>query len=223
MVRLMIIEDDRQLNNALKIYFENAGYLVLSARDTAEARRCLMEKSVDLILADIHLPGESGLVFCRQVRKERGIPVVFLTGKDEEEDILEGYEAGCEEYVIKPVSPRVLFKKIEAVLKRNTLPGDVLLYGDLKIDYEKRRVWRREAEIKVTGREWKILDVLSRNKGKIVSKEMLLERVWDREGNFVDDHAIAVTINRLRKKIEEGEGQPVYIKNIFGVGYTFGE
>lgn len=93
----------------------------------------------------------------------------------------------------------------------------------MRIDYDKNRVWCDSEEIKLTAKEWKILSLLSMNKGKIITQEILLEKVWDLEGNFVDKHAVTVTINRLRKKIEKNASEPVYIKNVFGIGYTFGE
>ena len=121
----------------------------------------------------------------------------------------------------KPVSPRVLVKKIGAVLRRNE--RSYLTYRSLSIDVEGRRVWREREEISLTAREWKVLLLLAENRGRIITKETLLEKVWDAEGSFVDDHAVTVVINRLRKKLESDPGKPVYIRNIFGVGYTFGE
>lgn len=222
MVRLLIIEDDLSLNYALKIYFEKAGYMVFQGVSCKEAERIIKQENIDLIVADIGLPDQSGLVFAEKIRKERNVPIIFLTAKDEEQDVLAGYDVGCEEYVTKPISPKILQKKIEVILKRQE-NDNILVYQALKIDYEKRRVWKEEQEINVTDREWKILYLLAKNKGAIVTKEILLEKVWDVEGNFVDEHVVSVVINRLRKKIEDSTGEPVYIKNVFGVGYTFGD
>ncbi len=145
-----------------------------------------------------------------------------MTAKDEDEDILAGYDAGCEEYVTKPISPKILLKKVEVILKRNTDSGNMLYYKDLKIDYEKKRVWMEEKEIKLTPKEWKLLELLSRNKGKIITKDLLLNQIWDIDDNYVEEHAVTVSISRLRKKMgKDAEG--IYIKNIFGLGYTFGE
>jgi len=222
MTKLLIIEDDKQMNTALKIYFEKAGYEVFQALNCLEAHH-MMLNNPDIMIVDVGLPDESGISFCKQVLHTKKIPVVFLTAKDEETDILSGYEAGCEEYVLKPVSPKILLKKLEVILKRNIDSGKVLVYRGLQIDYEKKRVWLEDKEVGLTLKEWKILDILSRNKGKIVTKEMLLKQIWDIEGNFVEEHAVIVTINRLRKKIEKHDKNPIYIKNIFGVGYTFGD
>lgn len=222
MIKLLIIEDDAQINTALKIYFEKAQYLVFQAFNCREARH-MLENEPDIMIVDVGLPDGSGIDLCRNILQKKKIPVLFLTAKDEEKDILDGYEAGCEEYVAKPVSPKVLLKKIEVILKRKNDSKKILSYQELKIDFEKGRAWLKNCEIKLTSKEWKILEILSKNRGKIITKEMLLEQIWDAEGNYVEEHAVAVVINRLRKKIEKDVKNPVYIKNIFGIGYTFGE
>ena len=180
---LLIIEDDLDMNNALKIYFEKEDYKVYQAFNSFEAEKYLKENEIQIIIADIGLPGESGLDFIHRIQKDKKIPVVFLTAKDEEEDILKGYDAGCEEYVTKPISPKVLQKKLDTILKRN-VEKDILNYKEIKIDYKKRRVWIRNEEIKLTSKEWKILEVLTINMGKIITKESLLQKIWDIEENF---------------------------------------
>ena len=220
-MRILLVEDDAQMNEALKIFFCKAGYTVLQAYNAKEAEWYL-DKGADVIIADIGLPGTSGIGFCKKLLKYKDIPVIFLTAKDDEEDILEGYEAGCQEYVTKPVSPKVLLKKVEVILKRSGA-GNIMEYRDLRIDFDKRNVWNRDREIKLTIKEWKVLSILAASRGNIVTKEMLLEKIWDADNNFVDDHALTVVINRLRKKIEPDPSSPVYVKNVFGVGYTFGE
>lgn len=223
MTTLLIIEDDLDMNNALCIYFEKENYKVFQAFNSAEAEKYLKEADIHLIIADIGLPGESGLHFIRRLSVNKKIPVVFLTAKDEEEDILKGYDTGCEEYITKPISPKILQKKLETILKRNIEYEGILYYKEMKIDHEKRKVWIRDTEIKLTSKEWKIFEVLTANKGKIITKEILLHKIWDIDENFVDEHVVTVVINRLRKKIEVDTKAPVYIKNVFGVGYTFGE
>ena len=220
-MRILLIEDDIRMNEALSIFFRKEGYTVLQAYNAKEAEWC-MDKQPDVIIADIGLPGTSGIDFCKKLLKYKEIPVIFLTAKDDEDDILEGYEAGCQEYVTKPVSPKVLLKKVEVILKRSG-SGNILEYKDLRIDFDKRKVWNCDREIRLTVKEWNVLSILAANRGSIVTKEMLLEKIWDADNNFVDDHALTVVINRLRKKIEPDLSGPVYIKNVFGVGYTFGE
>lgn len=223
MIKLLILEDDREMNHALRVYFQRNQYTVYQAFNSMDAERQIKENEIDIMLADIGLPGESGICFIRRLLKRKQIPVIFLTAKDEEEDILAGYDSGCEEYVTKPISPEILQKKLEAVIKRNMRESHILYYKEIELDYEKRRVWMKDEEVKLTVKEWKILEILAANKGKIVTKEMLLQKIWDIDENFVDEHVVTVVINRLRKKIEKDTKTPVYIKNIFGVGYTFGE
>lgn len=223
MIKIQIVEDDLQMNNALKIYFEKAGYAVFQAFNCIDAESDLKKEDIDIIIADVGLPGQSGLELAKKIRKDKNIPFVFLTARDEEEDILNGYDVGCEEYITKPISPKVLQRKIETILKRKNDIGNILFYKELKIDYEKGRVWKNDIEIRLTSKEWKVLKVLAVNKGRIITKEALLDKIWDIDGNFVDDHVVKVLISRLRKKLEENAGSPVYIKNVFGVGYTFGE
>lgn len=223
MIRIQIIEDDVEMNNALKIYFEKAGYIVLQCYNVNEAYKMMQMPQADIIIVDIGLPDGSGLELAGKIKNSKDVPVVFLTARDEENDILKGYAAGCEEYITKPVSPKILQKKIEAILKRSKTIGNVMIYKELQIDYEKRRLWKNGTEIKLTSKEWKILSLMSKNRGKIMTQESLLEKIWDSEGNFVDKHTVAVVISRLRKKIETSTEEPVYIKNIFGIGYIFGE
>ncbi len=220
-MKILLVEDDTSLNEALKMYFTKAGYAVLQAYDAKEAEEKLKYEP-DIMIADVGLPGESGVNFCKRVLRHRRLPVIFLTAKDEEADILSGYAAGCQEYVTKPVSPKVLEKKIEVILRRGK-EENVLEYKDLRVDCGRGRVWNSSGEIRLTAKEWEVLYILVLNRGKIITREMLLEKVWDADGNFVGDHTLSVVINRLRKKLEQDPTRPVYIKNVFGIGYTFGE
>lgn len=221
MFKILIIEDDTQMNRAMQLFFSKNGYQVLQAKNCSEAKQIIYEKP-DIIVADIALPDGTGIDLYKNLSRANKVPVIFLTAKDEEDDILAGYEAGCEEYVTKPISLKILLKKVEVILKRNTDSGNMLYYKDLKIDYDKKRVWMKEKEIQLTPKEWKLLELLSRNKGRIITKELLLNQIWDIEDKYVEEHVITVSINRLRKKIDKNTDN-IYIKNIFGLGYTFGE
>lgn len=223
MSSILLLEDDEELGEALRIYLQKAGYEIRLAGNCRSAEIFLTEYVPDIVIADIMVTDGSGLEFGKMVIEKSQIPVVFLTAKDDESDILKGYEAGCEEYVTKPLSPRILEKKIATILKRQKDNHNTMCYKKLKIDYDKKRVWHGEEEVHLTSREWKILELLAKNQGKIVTKEVILEQVWDIDENFVDTHAVTVVINRLRKKIENNMTEPVYIRNVFGVGYTFGE
>lgn len=223
MTQLLILEDDMDINNALKIFFEKNGYSVHQAYRCTEATDLLRQITPDILIIDISLPDGSGLQIGKEIVNQYNLPVVFLTARDEESDIINGYEVGCEEYITKPISPVVLEKKIKTILKRRSNENDIMYYKELKIDFDKQRLWKTNEEISLTAKEWKIFHLLAKNKGKIITQEVLLEKIWDVDGNFVDKHAVTVVINRLRKKVETDSAKPEYIKNIFGVGYTFGD
>ena len=137
--------------------------------------------------------------------------------------MIRAYERGCEDYIVKPFSAEILKRRIQVVLRRNASDGDVLEYQGLRIDYAKKTVSAGQEKLKLTSREYKLLEYLSRNMGQILSKEMILGRVWDIDGNFVGDNTVSVTINRLKKKLGKTAEGMEYIRNVFGMGYVFGE
>lgn len=158
--------------------------------------------------------------------KERAgeIAGYFLTARDEEEDIVEAFDAGADDYLVKPVAHAVLLKHIEAVLRRTGgEPNQVFYYQDFSLDYDRKEARIQGQPVVLTPKEYGILEVLTQNQKKVVTKRMLLEQVWDDGGNFVEENTLHVTLNRLKKKIEPDPAHPVYVKNVFGLGYTFGE
>lgn len=151
-------------------------------------------------------------------------PIVFFTANDTEEDMVKGFESGCDDYIAKPFSLELLKHKINAILRRNTNDNaDVFEYKNMKINYDKMAVSLNDEVVNLTATEFKLLEVLSKNKGQVLTKEILLQKLWDDSGNFVDENTLSVNIRRLRKKIETDSKNPEYIKTVFGVGYTFGE
>ena len=220
MTRIGIIEDDRLLNEALCTYLETLGYITDSAFSFEEGM-ALADKHPDLLLADIGLADGSGIEICRMVRGKT--PVIFLTAKDGEEDMLRAFGCGADDYLVKPFPMPVLAAHIQAVLRRTGGSRNELHYLDMHIDYDKKQVQLAGSPVKLTPREYQLLELLSQNRGKVVTKDMILEKVWDSRGVFVDDNTVNVTLNRLKKKIEPDPSHPLYIRNIFGLGYTFGE
>ena len=220
MIRIGIIEDDRLLNEALCTYLETIGYLTDSAFSFKEGIE-LSKRQHDLLLADIGLADGSGIEICRMVRGKT--PVIFLTAKDGEEDMLRAFGCGADDYLVKPFPMPVLAAHIQAVLRRTGGSRNELHYLDMHIDYDKKQVQLAGTPVKLTPREYQLLELLSQNRGKVVTKDMILEKVWDSRGVFVDDNTVNVTLNRLKKKIEPDSSHPLYVRNIFGLGYTFGE
>ena len=179
-------------------------------------------KGYDLFLLDINLPDGSGMDLCTRIRETRETPILFLTANDTEEDMLEGFGAGCDDYISKPFSVEVLRKKVQAVLKRAGREGGSRFhYGNLTVDMDRRLVSVNGEEVQLTATQYRLLEYLIVNRGRVVTKEMLLEHIWDVNGEFVDDNTVRVNINRLRHKLHDEEQQ--YIVTVFGMGYTFGE
>lgn len=222
MKKITVIEDDKLLNQALAIALEKSGYQVSSGFSCREAMT-LLKENPDLMLVDINLPDGSGISICRKAEEFGHIPVLFLTARDEEQDMLEAFEAGGDDYVVKPFQMSVLKKRIEAILRRSSKEEDLFLYRELKIDWKKKQVFYQKEQVNLSAKEFRLMELLVKNKGQILTKETILERVWDIDGQFVVDNTVSVTVNRLRKKIEPDPAHPVFIKNVFGIGYTFGD
>lgn len=220
MYNIFVIEDDRELNEGICYALEKEGYSTVKAYSLIEAKDLYLKKHADLMLLDVNLPDGEGFSFCRWIKGQCDIPVLFLTARDLEEDALMGYELGAEDYITKPFSMKILKQKIKVVLKR-TKQGRQELFDDgfLKIDFSAAKVWVSGNECMVTPTEFRLLKQFVQNRGQLLTYTILLERIWDTGANFVDKHALAVNINRLRKKIEDQEHQ--YISNIYGMGYQW--
>ena len=163
----------------------------------------------------------SGMEFCKKIRETAETPVLFLTANDTEQDMLEGFGVGCDDYIPKPFSIEALRKKVQAVLKRTINDTARIRYKNLEVDTDKCLVLLNGEKVHLTSTEYKLLCCLIENKGRIVTKAMLLEQLWDIDGNFVDENTIRVNIKRLRQKLKDEKQE--YIVTVFGMGYTFGE
>ena len=219
MIKVGLIEDDRLLNESLALLLEKEGYQIYKGYSVADGLK-LLNNGLDLLILDVTLPDGLGYSI---IERAKAVPVIFLTARDEEADMIRAYERGCEDYIVKPFSAEILKRRIQVVLRRNASDGDVLEYQGLRIDYAKKTVSAGQEKLKLTSREYKLLEYLSRNMGQILSKEMILGRVWDIDGNFVGDNTVSVTINRLKKKLGKTAEGMEYIRNVFGMGYVFGE
>lgn len=220
MQKILVVEDDREMNQGISYVLEEEGYRTISAHTIAEGRDAYEKNGADLILLDVNLPDGEGFGFCRWIRERSKVPVLFLTARDLEEDALLGYEVGAEDYVTKPFSMKILLRKISVILKRSgEEQGTVFDDGFLRLD-----LFRAKAEVKgkacsVTPTEFRILKEFLAHRGQLLTYEVLLDRLWDGGNQFVDKHALAVNINRLRGKIEDAEHK--YISNVYGMGYQW--
>lgn len=225
MASIFLLEDDRPLAGGIKIALEKDGHKVICAYSCADARDALRRCSPELYLLDINLPDASGLDFCRSVRESSDSPVIFITANDTEADMLSGFAAGCDDYIAKPFSVSVLRQKVLAMLKRNAafMPKNSLTYKGLSIDFDKMTAVKNGEDCRLTATEYRLLEYMAKNKGKVLTRGMLLEQIWDIDGNFVDENTLSVHIKRLRSKLEEDSKKPEYVITVFGIGYTFGE
>lgn len=223
MRRILIVEDDTLLNKTLSYNLLSEGYEVDSAGCCREAGELLAGPGYDLALLDINLPDGSGLELCEGLRKSgSGTYVMFLTANDRESDMLKGYEAGGADYLTKPFSVAVLCKKIGAVfdrLERHAPKRDLYDDGFLKIDFSGQSAQRNGEPLDFTPKEYRTLLLFIRNERLILTKRQLLEKLWDVDGDFVDEHTLTTIISRIRKKIET-EGR-IYIKTAYGIGYQW--
>lgn len=225
MYKILIVEDDIIINGGIKVYLEKQGYQVDSVDCISDANEAL-SKEYHLIILDINLPDGSGLDFCAQIRKSRKTPIIFLTAKDTEEDMILGFEQGCDDYIAKPFSVQLLGQRVKAVLRRSAMILDdheIFQYKELDIDFEKRKVQAAGNPIKLSPTEFKLLQILVENRGQVVTRDILFEKVWDCDENYIDENTLSVHIRRLRNKLESDPKNPEYIITVFGIGYTFGE
>lgn len=217
---IFVVEDNWELNQGICHMLEKEGYQTKSAHSIKEAKAILAGWRADLLLLDVNLPDGEGFALCERVRKTSDIPVLFLTARDIEEDVLKGYEMGAEDYVTKPFSMKILLKKLRVILRRDK-DGKTPVWDDgyLKIDVGRARVEIEGTDCPVTPTEIRILQEFISHKGQLLTYEVLLDRLWEGGSQFVDKHALAVNMGRLRSKIEDDAHK--YISNVYGMGYQW--
>lgn len=219
---ILLLEDDDSLNHSVSLKLKKEGYTVHSAFTVKEALSFYQNQNLSLIICDISLPDGSGLDFCSRVRQESDVLFLFLTALDREEDIVAGYRQGADDYITKPFSMAALTAKVGALLKR--FPADApnsIVSGDITLFPQVGRVVKGNHNLALTAKEYSLLSFFMENPMRILSRNQLLEAIWDIEGNFVDENTLSVNIRRLREKIEDDPSAPVILKNIRGLGYIW--
>ena len=222
MAEILLVEDDGDIAFAVTAGLARAGYTAHSARTLAQAKAAFDAPRPDLILLDYNLPDGPGDDFCRWVKARADTPVIFLTVRDEEADIVRGLDLGADDYIVKPFSLAVLLSRVAAVLRR-AVPGHTadgwLHCGALALDPAETKAYREGREIALTAQEYRLFAVLMENKNQTLTRARLLEKLWDADGNFVSDNTLTVTMKRLREKL----GRPSYIQTLRGIGYRLEE
>lgn len=221
MAHILIIEDDNALRMGIALALKGEGREVSTCARLTEGDTVLREQTPDLILLDINLPDGSGLDFCRKLREHSNVPVIFLTANDTELDEVMGLEAGGDDYITKPFSLAVLRARVDAALRRKDRTQEaVLTFGDLQLDFHAFHFTKNGVELSLSKTEQRLLHLLVENRGRTLTRDQLLDRVWD-GGEFVDENALSVAIRRLRSKVEENPKHPKYIQTVYGIGYTW--
>ena len=226
MYNILVVDDDKEIANAIDIYLSREGYNIIKAYDGEEAIQKVNENEIHLIILDIMMPKKDGLQTLEEIRKNKTIPVIMLSAKSEDYDKISGLDLGADDYITKPFNPLELIARVKSNIRRYVDFGNInknektniLKSGDLSIDDESKKVMVEGKEIKLTATEYNILKFLLKNKGKVFSISQIYENVWNEE-SFGAENIIAVHIRHIREKIEINPKEPKYLKVIWGVGY----
>jgi two-component system response regulator RegX3 len=225
MTRVLIVEDEPDLADPLAYLLRREGYEATVAEDGPAALSSFREEGADIVLLDLMLPGMPGTEVCRQLRSASAVPVIMLTAKDSEVDIVVGLELGADDYVTKPYSARELLARIRAVLRRSTqnqtdLEDRILTGGRVSLDIDRHTVTVDGTAIAMPLKEFELLEVLMRNEGRVLTRGQLIDRVWGTD-YFGDTKTLDVHIKRIRSRIEKEPGNPVMLVTVRGLGYRF--
>lgn len=220
--KILIIEDDPTLQRVLRDNFEFSGYEVQTISDGRKGVQAVIDSKPDLILLDIMLPGINGFDICRRIRKEGlATPIIMLTAKSQESDILLGLNLGADDYLSKPFSIDVLLARANACLRRRReVPGKIFQFGECKLDPESHKLIRNGEEVLLTPKEFRLLDFFAKNVGRALTRQKILDGVWG-EDLIVTERSVDRCINSLRNKVEPDPQYPQFIKTIRDVGYRF--
>ncbi len=223
MKHILLLEDDAALGQGIWYALENDGVQVELCTALAQAQGILPGRDFDLLILDVNLPDGSGLDLLRDVRRRHSsVPVILLTANDLETDIVVGLESGADDYITKPFSLAVLRARVNAQLRRGTpvQAATVELEG-FSFDFEWMEFRKNGQLIELSKTEQRLLRVLTENRGRVLSRETLLERVWPGGGEYVEENALSVTVKRLRDKLEDTPSKPCFLKTVYGIGYTW--
>ena len=226
MRNILMVEDDSTIAFAVKYAVEQEGFNLDIAENLENARKIVNSKEYDLILLDVMLPDGNGYEFLKQLREhDEDTPVIFLTARDEEVNIVMGLDIGVDDYITKPFRVRELISRINAILRRKGKSQDsnkkILKFKNISIHTLEARVFKNNEEIFLTSAEYKLLLILIQNKNMVLSRAQILEKLWDVTYDFINDNTLSVYIKRLREKIEDDSSKPQYILTVRGLGYKW--
>ena len=223
MKHILLLEDDAALGQGIRYALENDGVQVVLCTALAQAQGILPGRDFDLLILDVNLPDGSGLDLLRDVRRRHSrVPVILLTANDLETDIVVGLESGADDYITKPFSLAVLRARVNAQLRRGTpVQAAMVELEGFSFDFEWMEFRKNGQLIELSKTEQRLLRVLTENRGRVLSRETLLERVWPDGGEYVEENALSVTVKRLRDKLEDTPSKPRFLRTVYGIGYTW--
>ena len=223
MTKILLVEDDGQIAAYLGELLRAEGFDTQIAGSKKEASECLLAQAFDLVLLDVSLPDGNGFSICAEIKREYEIPVIFLTASGDEYSVVAGLDMGADDYIAKPFRPRELISRIRSVLRRCKKEQRILSCGDLRVNVSSATVTKGEKELFLSALEYRLLLLLLQNKGQILTRNQLLEEIWDASGEYVNDNTLSVYMKRLREKIEENPQSPRLLHTIRGIGYRMEE
>lgn len=215
MKKLLLVEDNESILKGLTYSLEQENFKVDVSKNVHNAKEKLDSNEYDLIILDIMLPDGNGFELCKYIKEQKDTPIIILTAKDEEQDVVQGFNLGADDYVIKPFRTRELISRINNILRRYNKEASKLQTGNIVIDVDASRVYINNEEVVFTALEYRILLLLFYNMGKTVTRDNILDKIWDIAGNYVNDNTLTVYIKRIRAKLGEND----VIKTIKGIGY----
>lgn len=219
---VLVVDDDKSIVELLKDFLEHDGFAVQTADDANQALSLIKKVSIDCIILDIMMPGQNGFEFCRQVRENSNVPILFLSALDSDVDKIRGLALGGDDYIVKTASPGEIIARVKAVLRRSGSPKGfrkkILDYGGLTLDLSTREAAVQGRSISLTPKEYELLQLFAEYPQMVFTYDQLLEKFWDGIG---DRHTVRVHISRLREKIEPDPNKPQYVCNVWGIGYRF--
>lgn len=217
MKKILLVEDNNSIILGLEYLFKEEKLEYLITKNKRDTLNILDKEKFDLVLLDVSLPDGNGFDICKYIKERKNTPVIFLTAKDEEKDVVQGFDLGADDYIIKPFRNRELISRINNVLRRKENLNNYLVSGNIKIDTDNCKVYKDEKEVVLTKLEYKILVNLFMNKNRLITREEILNDIWDIAGNFVNDNTLTVYIKRIREKI--GDKDAKIIETVRGLGY----
>ena len=221
-MNIFLLEDDEAIGIGLKYSLENEGYTATLAKSVKEATEVIAKKNFSLYILDINLPDGSGYDVCKMVKAKGDFPVIFLTAYDDEVNVVMGLDLGADDYISKPFRVRELMARIKSVMRRfgNEKANQIIKLGDVTVNLNEAKVAKNGEDIILTAMEYRLLLTFLNNRGKVLSRNKLLEEIWDVDGDFVNDNTLTVYIKRLRDKIERDPACPQIIRTVRGLGYV---